>query len=261
MTESVRQRRSDAGTIRLMPRDIQALTFIEDMRAIYDSDLAILLERIGGRAVGLDACRAVVRRWERLGLATSARILVGGPRVIQVTQAGARLVAGDVSVTPVAVSQIEHTCLVARLRLVYEAEHAGVRWTSERRLIRDGWTRILTDGTSRTDPWSGHRPDAIATSADSAGVELHEAVEVELHAKSGTITDEIVTKLMTDPRLDAVAYWCGDDGVADHVARRFKAVRDEVAAGKRHGRFDSRPVRLDVLPDTAAVPSTKQDQE
>lgn len=226
-----RARRSDAGQVRLTGRDAAALEWIEDQRAVDVEDLEFLLGALGGRErVGKQRVYEIVRRWERLGLATRKRSPFGGAYV-EVTQKGAREYAGGREVQPVSVSQIPHALGVSRVRLRYE--RTGWSWTSERTLA--------------AAQWRGHRPDGLATSPKGAV----EAVEVELHAKTPERLAQIVRDLRTDQRFDAVRYWCKEDAVrrAVEAASAKQAgeggdVVDRVKAGMVKGR----EVRARLMP-------------
>lgn len=239
LTVAERARRSDAGQVRLTGRDAAALEWIEDQRAIDVVDLEYLLGALAGRErVGKQRVYEIVKRWERLGLATRKRweTTASGERLsrayVEVTQRGSREYAGGREVQPVAVSQVPHALGVSRVRLRYE--RTGWAWTSERTLA--------------AAEWRGHRPDGLATSPKGS----IEAVEVELHAKTPERLGRIVRDLRVDQRFGAVRYWCGSDAVrraveaaAGRAASEGGDVVDRVAAGLVQGR----EIRARLMPE------------
>src|SRR5436305_8186392 len=87
-----RRRRSDAGSTRLGPRDVQAIMWLEDMRAVSEPDLAVLLGRLSNPPRGplsAGAVAAVVARWRRERLAQSRRVYVSVPPYVWLTAEGA----------------------------------------------------------------------------------------------------------------------------------------------------------------------------
>lgn len=248
-----RKKRSDAGIRRLGPRDFEALAFIEDMRVMTEPDLGVLLGKLAEREpLGPGAVAAVVRRWESQGLASASRVLIGHPRFVQVTQAGSDLAAGGHRVSPVSWRMLDHEASVARVRVTRENE-AGVTWYSERRLIRDGWTRTLDDGTPRQDEWgTAHRPDGLITYPDGTV----ETIEVEMRAKAKRDTRAIALDVLTDPRYSRTTYYAADEATRGHLVRELEhvgtgLVRGEIKRPLGRGGRDLTEVHVVMLPEIA----------
>lgn len=165
--------RADAGKPRLTQRDLDALEWLESMRAIYESDLAVLLGRMDGRdPVSPTAVRKTIRRWSALGLARAEKAFTKVPRFVWPTTEGARLV-GATSWTEPGWAVLRHTALISRVRLWLEDRGLGGQpvddWISERR-----WRQRNQEAVRA----GKHVPDGIAI---SGGAE--HAIEVELSDK------------------------------------------------------------------------------
>lgn len=214
--------RADAGTVRVGWRDIQALRWLDEMRAVTESDLAVLL---GGLLPGVwsdedgrpgrlsrSATQAVVRRWSRLGVA-DVRGRTRTDRIVVPTRAGQNL-AGGRATDPVPWSVMAHTLAVARVRVIAEAEGGrhDVGWIGERS-VRRQWAG--PDGSPGR--WV---PDALVTGPDGPV-----AVEVEISAKAQSDLEDALVARMTDARLTRVDYWCPTEAIATRVAAMAARVR------------------------------------
>lgn len=181
-----RTRRTDAGRPRLMPRDAEAITWLEDMRAISEPDLGVLLGRLSGRApLSLSATQNVVDRWKRAGLAQAQKVYAHQPRFVWLTSQGARLAGADRWTEP-GWGVLAHTAMVARTRLWLESHPEPgwrpVAWLSERQ-----WRRQRAKAVAA----GVHVPDAELTMPD--GIVC--ALEVELSDKGPARTVPIVANL------------------------------------------------------------------
>lgn len=179
--------RADAGIPRLTPRDEEALAQLEDMRAMWEPDLAALLGWLAGRdaAVSATSVRTAVRRWSKLGLARAEKLYSQEPRIVWLTEEGARL-AGARSWREPGKAILRHTAELARVRMWLEsrglAGQAVVGWVSERRW-RQQHKEAIKSGA--------HVPDGIARTGD--GEEY--AIEVELNSKGPGKTMDTAIKL------------------------------------------------------------------
>jgi hypothetical protein len=195
-----RRRRSDAGSTRLGPRDIQALIWLEDMRAITEPDLAVLLGRLSNPPRGplsAGATGAVVTRWRRQHLAQTRRVYVSTPPYVWVTAEGARL-AGAGQWTEPGWTTLPHAAAVARTRLWLEACPAA-------RLRADSW---LSERRFRQERVPFQQPGESVLVPDAeivCGDGVTAAVEVELSPKSAARTLAKVLRL-TGPAYDRVIY-------------------------------------------------------
>lgn len=177
--------RADAGKPRLTRRDLATLEWLEDMRAIYETDLAVLLGRLDGRhPVSPTAVRKTIRRWAELGLARAEKAFAHEPRFVWLTNEGARLVGAEHWREP-GWAVLRHTALVARVRLWLErrglAGQPVTEWFSERR-----WRQMYQEAVRV----GAHVPDGVATTPDDVF-----AIEVELSDKGPTKTLSTAVRL------------------------------------------------------------------
>lgn len=227
--------RSDAGKPRIMGRDAEALSWLSDMRAITEPDLGVLLGRIAGRGpVAPKGVEAVVRRWRALGLVDARRILVGEPRVVTLTQAGAELVGYDGRYTAPAWTQVTHTVMCSRVRLWTEATAPElVEWVSERRWRQDNVKSIQA---------GSHVPDGVWT----ANTGEHVAVEVELTSKTVQGVVRVLDDLAYDPRYDVILYWVASDSVERTVRTAYEHMTRNQRSGLRLRPMDTRRIPEDL---------------
>jgi hypothetical protein len=231
-----RAKRSDAGTVRLTPRDYAALIWLEDMRVIQEPDLAVLLTRISGRERVLsdDAARAVVNRWAKLRLARRSRLLVSTPPYVWLTQHGALLASGAevTQWTEPRWPTMPHAAAVSRARLWLEAHpdpalHA-TGWVSER-----AWRREHGFGRNQAV--------LIPDGEFSNGYGTRVAAEVELSAKGPKRSVEKVRRLATG--FEAVLFLVPEGSQAARTVRT--AILE---ASEQAGDDIARRVRVEELP-------------
>jgi hypothetical protein len=235
-----RRRRADAGVTRFTGRDVAALTWLTNMRAIGEQDLSVLLARLAGRpgtALGVHATRDVVDRWRRAGVAERRRVFARSQPYIWVTFDGARLAAGVDHWNEPTWSALPHLGAVARARLWLEAMRGWevTEWVSERE-----W-RIANDRLIKLG--GAHVPDGELLTADGA----RRAVEVELSDKGRTRTREIVGKV-ADRWPDGVLYVVTEGQAARTVRSAVGEVEAETGITGRVHVLDL----PDVLPEVAA---------
>lgn len=179
--------RTDAGKPRLTARDLEALELLEDMRALWEPEVALLLGSLSGRsdAVSATSVRTALRRWAKLGLVQVNKLYAHEPRLVWLTEEGARM-AGARNWREPGMAVLRHTAEVARVRMWLEARGiAGqevVSWMSERR-----WRQQHPDAIRH----GAHVPDGIARTADGAEY----AIEVELSDKGPGRTMEVAMRL------------------------------------------------------------------
>lgn len=228
--ERQRALRSDAGTVRLTDRDIEVFRWLADMKAMYESDLRILLGRLTGATPGPEAVRAVIRRWERAGYARAQKLLVGQPRIVWLLPAGATIV-GEANWRETSAHTSLHQAEVARVRLWLEGRtdlpHAVTEWESERR-FRQRQADKFKDGVKGM-----HVPDAVVTFADGTRA----ALEVERSEKQRSRLTEIVERLTTAYSLTIYAVAAGatedERRRMDAVRRQVRTAYEDVKAAKR----------------------------
>jgi hypothetical protein len=265
-SNDVRKERADKGSKRIVSRDLEALMFIEDMRAIAESDLGVLLSRISGNSepVKISGVRHVVRRWVAQGWATTRPNPWQGGRIVELKAAGAMLVTGvDRRPTQVAYALIPHTVWLSRIRLAYEAQ--GWTWESERTIYRDGTIATREDGTTFVrgglDEETGkpleprqrgeHQVDGIATSPAGRRV----GIECELTVKQPWRLDAIVPALATDLRHERVHYWTPAD-VGPHVSAAIARFEERARSGAwkpSMGEQAKNPIAVRSLDDLGKV--------
>ncbi len=217
-----RASRADKGIIRLTARDREALLWLYEMRAVYEDDLALVLSPTV--PIGLPAVRAVVRRWQRAGVARADRIFMDRGRIVRLTLDGARLVADVDRWSEGAVTTAVHTAEVARIRLTLEArgEIAGNRivgWVSER-----AWRSEFFEAVRR----GAHAPDGIAVleSAVWQGIYGDQvAVEVERTNHGLARTRKVLVDLMDQYPVTIYAVPKGADAIARTVQTAYEQAR------------------------------------
>lgn len=179
--------RADAGIPRLTRRDVAAIEWLEDMRVVYETDLAVLLGRLSGRAgaVSPSAARNAIQRWRKLSLVNASKLFAGEPRMVWLTETGAS-VAGAGRWREPGVGVLRHTALCARVRLWLEqrglAGQAVTGWVSERR-----WRQQHPDAIRH----GAHVPDGLAVTEDGQTY----AIEVEVSDKGPGRAMEIALRL------------------------------------------------------------------
>lgn len=206
----------------LTPRDLAALRFIAEMRAVREDDLGVLLGRLAQRPVTTlrpEGTRTLLKRWTRQGLVMARRVLSGHPRVIELTPEGARV--ARMTVSPVAWVRMEHTMAVARCRLLLEGRNPGAVWTTERELIEQRLAEFPLEGRNgRKIP---HLPDGLLT---LPGAERPRAIEVELSRKMPRDVQRIMADLAESPRYGGVSYYVpeSDPALIDFIRTAADAV-------------------------------------
>lgn len=223
LMESERRARSDKGTVRLTPRDLQAFSWLADMKAIYETDLAVLLGRMNDREpLSASATRQMVDRWRRAErpYVDARRIFAGQPRVVMLLPAAGKLIVDETFKTP-ALWTAYHACEVSRVRLWIERnpEWQNVaEWTSEHRL------RTALPKREKGSE-SEHIPDGVVTFENGSTV----AVEVERTAKNDKRLREILVRLTA--RYQDTIYCSHDAGIRAHVERMYAQLKAEPVFG------------------------------
>lgn len=222
--------RSDIGAVRLTARDMAAIAWIEDMRAISEDDLGVLLGKLSGkRPIAVTGVRPIVKRWQALGLAEARRVLANQPRMVTLTSKGAAMVAPGRTFTPPAWTQLTHTLMVSRARLMlgHMFPTQIEDWVSEKRWKREN---------ERAWKAGAHVPDGELTIRYKDGTCQPWVMEVELAAKSVSRTTKIIDRIMTDPELGGVFYMVDTDETERVVKAAHQAALD-AAPGFRRKRF------------------------
>jgi hypothetical protein len=195
-TKSPIRRRSDAGQIRLQPRDVTGLVTLAEMYAAPYDLLALQL------GVTPDRLRGITARWRGAGLAATGQ-LAEGPSWCWLTPAGMRQVGHQWEAAPPPLARLAHVRAVLAARLWLEAGEAwqaGRAWWRCERRVRDG----------RTVGGRGHLPDAEVLWPSVAGSPRAGetwAIEVELTPKAAARTQQIMAGLLAQPYAQAV-YLC-----------------------------------------------------
>jgi hypothetical protein len=221
--EAERRSRSDKGTVRLTPRDIQAFAWLADMKAVYETDLGVLLGRMNDRApLSASATRQMVDRWRRADqpYVDARRIFAGQPRVVMLLPAAAKLIVDETFKAP-ALWTAYHACEVSHVRLWIERHpewQPVAEWTSEHRL------RTALPKRDKGSE-SEHVPDGVVTFENGSTV----AIEVERSAKNDKRLREILIRLMT--RYRSTIYCSHDAGIREHVERLYAQLKAEPVLG------------------------------
>lgn len=230
--QSQPSRRSDAGKIRLQPRDVNGLLTLAEM---YAAPYDLLAARLG---VSDDRLRGVIARWRDAGLASTGK-LAAGPHWCWLTPAGMRQTGHPWEAAPPPLSRLAHVraVLAARLWLEESAIWAAgqARWRPERQLLEG------RPGVGR----AGHVADAEVSWPSVPGSRLAGelwAVEVELTPKAADRVQRIMGGLLAG-QYASTLYVCGP--AALNVVRK--------AAGAFAPEQSSR-VRIVELPPYGLMP-------
>jgi hypothetical protein len=184
-----RRRRSDAGSVRFNERDMSALGWLLSMKAIYESDLPVLLRRLTGAAPGPSATRSLVDRWQRAGVASARKLIVGRPRIVRLLPDGARML-GDESFRETSEFTAMHQADTTRVRLYLEGSPLPgygpvTGWESERE-FRAASRDLFGAGAKKL-----HTPDGVALYGA-----VRAALEVERSVKSPNRRARIMAHLI-----------------------------------------------------------------
>lgn len=220
-----RKRRADAGITRFTSRDVRALVWLTNMRAISERDLSTLLARLSGRAqpLGVHATRDVVDRWRRAGVVVRRRVFAHTPPYVWVTLDGARLAGGAEHWNEPTWSVLPHLSAVARARLLLERQ--GDEWISEREWRIENDRAIKSGGV--------HVPDGELVTGGK-----RYAVEVELTDKGKTRTRKIVDQIAVQ-WPDGLLYVVPEGQAARTVRQAVTEVeRENQERGIRGGRVE-----------------------
>lgn len=221
----MRAERSDKGQIRVTERDLQVFTWLADMKAIYETDLRILLGRMaGGAAPSESAVRQVVNRWQKADLAKAQKMLANRPRIVMLRPNGAGLVA-EPNWKETAMWTAYHQAEVSHCRLWLEGRSgddpemksgAVAEWEPERRIRQRAWEKFR-DGTKGM-----HIADGLVTFANGTRA----AIEVELTEKGSSRLRDIVERLTTANEL--TIYLAKDPARRRQIAAAYEHVKANV---------------------------------
>lgn len=216
-----RAKRSDAGTVRVTQRDYAALAWLSEMKAVYEPDLGVLFGRLAGGEVPKEgALRAVVRRWEKAGLARSQKLLMHAPKIVRLLSGGARL-AGEENWRETSEWTAYHQADTSRVRLWLESRHdlqhgRLVEWIGER-AIRANMAMDFQGATKDV-----HVPDGIAVFDDGT----HAQVEVERNLKEQARLVRIIGRVTAFGRMVIYAVPHGQNAVEERKREQIiRAVR------------------------------------
>ncbi len=217
-----RKKRRDAGTTRFLPRDQFALLWIGHQYGIRLDHLQWLLGRYRGRRarysnwISESAARDVVNRWEQEGWLHVARLQVNTPFWVWLSRKGLRkmgLAYAYRDLEQSSLDDLEHLYAINAIRLYMEMEEPGIRWTSERELLR-GQVRLKGNLLL-------HRPDGVLVFPDGLTV----AIEAELSAKKPFALAEILLELLR-----------GEDYL--HSKVKFGVTAARTLTRRTHSRYD-----------------------
>lgn len=208
--------RADAGMPRLTRRDLDVLAYLEEMRAMWEPDVAALLGAWSGRApVSPTSVRTALRRWAKLGLVQVSKLFAHEPRLVWLTSAGAAMAgARGADWREPGPGVVRHTAEIARVRAWLEgrgiAGQPVTEWISERRW-RQQHTGAIRQGA--------HVPDGVAVTPEGSY-----AIEVELSDKGPSRTLDMAVSLTQS--FDRVIYLVVE---GSQTARTVNGALQEVA--------------------------------
>lgn len=202
----VRQRRSDAGTLRCSARDLELLRIVGEQYAVTLPQLARMM------GCSSHAARWLRSRWERAGWARGRALLVGEPVFVWLTRRGQSLAGIEYSVWRPNAGMLAHIAAVTDVRLHVLDRHPGAAWVCERELHRE--LPGASGGRQR------HRPDGLVV-IDGREV----AVEVELTLKRRARIEQIMAELVA--RYGSVTYFA-----APSPRRALQRLAAEIGRGR-----------------------------
>ncbi len=214
-----RAERSDKGTIRVTERDLLIFNWLADMKAVYETDLRILIGRMTDSMPGESAIRALVNRWHRSGLAKAQKIIANKPRIVMLLPNGAGLVS-EPNYKETSIWTAYHQAEVSHVRLWLEGGGVPgmpkiVNWQSERAFRQAVWEQFK-DGTRGV-----HVPDAVLTLASGAIAGL----EVERTEKGSKRLKDIVERMTV--KYDLTIYAAQSEALRRQVEAAYKQVKAE----------------------------------
>ena len=194
---------------RLTGRDLSALAYLEEMRAMWEPDVAVLLGRLSGRGpVSPTSVRTALRRWSKLGMVQVSKLYAHQPRLVWLTSQGYAMTGGTGTWREPGPGVLRHTAEVARMRSWIEdrgiAGQKVVEWVSERR-----WRQEHAEAVRQ----GAHVPDAVAVVEDGTVW----ALEVELSSKTPGRTLDIA--IMLTNAFPHVAYLVPEGSQAARTVR------------------------------------------
>jgi hypothetical protein len=198
-------RRSDAGRPRLTTRDAQALGWLEGQYAICETDVGVLLSRIGGgQPPSLPGVQRILRRWHELGYVEVGRF-PRGPRLVWLSHGRPRELGW---------SKLPHAAAESRARLWLEQVPSTI-WIGEYELVPTGYLSRaqLLDGMLLVGP-------------EHARI----GVEVELSAKSIYRVRRRLATLQHEPHLAALLYLVAEDEGERPIRKVLEETEDEIRA-------------------------------
>ena len=233
---SRRARRSDAGRVRITPRDAAGLAFAAQMYACPYDLLARRLKVTTGTLHG------ILFRWRRAGLAETA-VITPGPAWCWITQHGLDRLGYPWTASEPALSLLAHIRAAVAVRLWLESgeeyRERRAKWRPEREI------RAGLSAAGRM----GHVPDAeIIWPGNGTTRGERWAVEVELTPKGHDRVTRIISGLLKSPYACTV-YLCSKAALPV-VTRAAATFPDESAA-----RIIIRPV-----PPAALMPPSAPDE-
>ncbi len=196
--------RSDAGRILLQPRDLWALRWIAEQKALRYDQIADLFGLWQGwqeadaakplpatssaTPYTFNAVRRVASRWCKLGYARTEKPFALEPPWVWVTQKGVRELGLPYETRFPMLDDLAHIAAIntVRFRLARSKTYAAFTWRSERAIFAS-----REEGTR--DVAYGHTPDGELYAQGEAEPQV--AVEVELTRKSYARLDAILREL------------------------------------------------------------------
>jgi len=211
-----RKKRKDADTIRLLPLDELALTWIGQQYAMRLDQIQELLGRLAGHGathtnqISETATRNVIARWKKARWIQARRIDAQEPLWVWLTKEGLRRVGLTYqyqSTDHLSKHDRKHLYAITDVRLELDDGTEGIEWTSERTLLQ-GVKRVA--GRERI-----HRPDAVFACGDDLI-----AIEVELSRKTVPLLSHILEDLVSKKDYHGHAYHALKARVGEEQAQR-----------------------------------------
>lgn len=223
------KRRSDHGTVRTTPRDLDLLRWIADQFAVNTDQLKILMNRWKRKhepewqeaSISDETVKWLIQRWRDAGWVESRKLLAREPAWVWLSKEGLTAMSLKYPMYQPAVGRLDHIYHVNMVRLYIEKRRGDeVQWISERQI-----------NVERKDQGKRHMVDGEVVYQN-----MVIAIEVEQTQKSKRRLASIVRELEQD--YAAVWYFVTD--------KALEAVREAITrvegAGDQWGTFRIYPL-------------------
>jgi hypothetical protein len=185
-----RKERSDKGSIKITERDLSVLRFVGEQYAVRCDQVARLLKRPAAGTLSDSATRAVIARWEKVGLAEARQVIAGEPKFVWLTRRGLDEVGLSFKPWIPTAASLAHIFWTNQVRMHTEARHPAASWRSERELRKGRSMQSISDQHSHEVDAEIHLPEgvvAVEVELTSKSVDRRRAIMVEVAQRYATV--------------------------------------------------------------------------